>query len=236
VGWYCASMPRWRIAVGAAAAVCGAAVVSGCSTTPSSTVSNTPALPTGKGTASEKAALLTTDDLQAIAGAPTDLAVDSSKQPVGLFQEPDTRGPCGAQISIPDLSTAALDQFGSAGISGFQTVVDLSVAKATAFTTAWAHDTRAGCHSYTTLTNTGSSETVKLLAVLRLPPLVDQATGCVAKITTQGHSSGVYILVFRSGGRVVIDGMITATPLSDAFGNGFATAAESKLNASLAGS
>jgi hypothetical protein len=217
----------------AAVGVAVASALSACSSTPAPTRSLTPAIPTGRGTASEKEALLTTNDLRAIPGAPTQIEVDSSKQPSGVYRDPDQIAPCGQRLEIPASSQTEIRQFGAATVDGFQLVVDVSVARATAFVTAWQKDTRPGCPPSRSLTNTGSTQTQVLVSSIPLPHLVDQETGALLRITNLGHTLDTYGLIFRSGGRIELDVVLCLQPLSTTFGNGFALKAEMKLNASL---
>ena len=116
---------------------------------------------------------MTTSDLQGIPGAPTDIKVDSPKQPNSIYQDPDQIGPCGKRLAIPKASKFAISEFGTATFNGFQLVIDVPVMRASAFVTAWQNDTRPGCPSSSSLTNTGSKQTQELVSALPLPSLVD---------------------------------------------------------------
>jgi hypothetical protein len=220
-----------RAAAGVVAGLIALMGVSSCSSsTPRSLHSNTPAIATGAGSSSQKSALLTTDDLRAIPGAPADIRVASPDQPTSLYQNPDQIGPCGQKLAIPTSSRIAVREFGSASLNGFQMVLDVSAARATAFVTAWQDDTRPGCPPSSSRTNTGSTQTQTLVAAIPLPDLVDQATGALLRITNMGQTLAAYALVFRSGGRLDFNVLFSAKPLSSAFGNGFAQRAETALN------
>jgi hypothetical protein len=176
---------------------------------------------------------LTTNDLRAIPGAPTQIEVDSSKQPSGVYRDPDQIAPCGEKLEIPASSRTEIRQFGAATVDGFQLVVDVSVAKATAFVTAWQKDTRPGCPPSRSLTNTGSTQSQVLVSSIPLPRLVNQETGALLRITNMGQTLDAYGLIFRSGGRIALDVFLCAQPLPTAFGNGFVLKAEMMLNASV---
>jgi hypothetical protein len=210
-----------------------AAALTSCSSTPSALRSKTPPLRTGTGSASEKRALLTTADLQGIPGAPADILVDSPNQPNTVDQNPDVIGPCGRKFTMPASPHMAISEFGTATFNGFQIVIDVSVGRATAFVTAWKNDTTPGCPPSSSRTNTGSTQTQELLSAIPLPHLVNQETGALLRISNMGHTLGAYALVFRSGGRLEFNTLISAQPLSSAFGNGFALKAETELNASV---
>jgi hypothetical protein len=222
-------MARWRAVVLAVAAAATAAALGGCSSTPAPPASKTPALPTNKGTASQREALLSTADLRAIPGAPAGLGVDAG----GLYEDPNQIAPCGEKLAIPASSKTAIRPFGTTTLHGFQLIVDVSVTRATAFITAWEHDTRPGCPPSSILTNTGSTQTQVLAAVLPLPSLVDQETGSLLKITNAGHTFDVYGLIMRARGRIEFDALISLQPLTTTFGEDFALKAETKLDASL---
>jgi hypothetical protein len=214
-------------------AAIAAVALAGCGTTPAPLRSDTPTIPTSTGTASEKQALLTTADLRAIPGAPAGIEADPSGGGNTLYRDPNQIGPCGEKLPLPVSSSTAVRPFDSATLEGFQVIVDLPVATATAFVTAWQKDTRPGCPASRSVTNTGSTQTQSLVSSLSLPTLVDQASGALLQLSTMGHTFDTYALVFRTGGRLEVDALIATRPLSAEFGNGFVTEAEKTLNSSM---
>ena len=208
-------------------------VLSGCSSAPSSPASNSAALPPGPATSSQQFALLTARDVSAIPGAPGGVAVVPSEKGT-LFQDPDPRSPCGARVTLPDLSQSAHVTFDAASFGAFQVVVDQSVQKATAFATAWQRDTRPGCPPSTSRTSTGSTQISQLVGPISMPRLVDQETGALLTVNDNGQTVDAYGMVLRSGGRLELDVLISPVPLTQAFVLGFALAAESKLRRSVA--
>ena len=115
-------MPRWR-AVIVAVAVVATGALGGCSSTPVAPASKTPALPTNRGTASQRDALLTTAELKAIPGAPAGIEVDAG----GLYEDPNQIAPCGEKLAIPASAATAIRPFGAAALHGFQLIVDVPV-------------------------------------------------------------------------------------------------------------
>jgi hypothetical protein len=171
-------------------------------------------------------------DVSAIPGAPAGIVVVPSEKGQ-LFQDPDPRSPCGARVTLPDLSQSAHVTFDAASFGAFQVVVDQPVPMATAFVTAWERDTRPGCPPYTSRTNTGSTQISELVGPIPMPRLVDQATGAFLTVNDRGQTVDTYGMVVRSGGRLELDVLISPGPLTEAFVLGFARAAESKLKGSL---
>jgi hypothetical protein len=214
--------------------VFGASLVSGCATSaPSLPPSKTPALPNGGGTPSQQAALLTTSDLRAIPEMPGNARVSPPSKQGTLFQDPDTTSPCGARVTVPNLSNGANTQFESAIFAGFQSVVDLPLEAAVSFTTAWETDTRTGCPPYKTQTNTESTQTSDLVATIPMPNLVDQATGAWLTITNMGQTFDAYEFLLRSAGRVDLVVLFGPNPLPNDLPNELAKRMETKLKASL---
>ncbi len=150
-----------------------------------------------------------------------------------LFEDPDPTSPCGARVTLPDLSQSAHVTFDAAAFGAFQVVVDEPASMATAFATAWQSDTRPGCPPYTSRTNTGSIQISELLDSIPVPRLVDQATGALIMVNDNGQTVDTDAMVLRSGGRLELDVLISPRPLAEAFVVGFARAAESKLKGSL---
>ena len=178
---------------------------------------------------------MTTNELQALPGAPAGLTVAPSRKG-SLFQDPDPRSPCGARVTLPDFSQGTQIQFQSATLAAFQVVVDQPVPGAAAFVTAWQKDTRTGCSPFTSRTNTGSTQISQLVASIPMPTLVDQATGAWSTINDNGQTVDSYGMILRSGGRLELDVLITQAPLPLSFVAGFAREAESLLKASLSAS
>jgi hypothetical protein len=213
-----------------AALLCVAGVVAGCSS-PSKAPTNTPLLQPGSGTSSERAALLTTSEVLAIPGAPSDAVVTPGQRNV-LFEDPDPRAPCGARVTIPDLSQGVDIQIASSSLVGVQIVVDMPETDAAAFVTAWEGNSRTGCPPYVSQTNTGVSQINELTALIPMPDLVDQATGAWITVNSRGQTANTYGMILRSGGRLELDVLIAPQPLSMTFVVGFARAAESALKSS----
>lgn len=210
-------------------AACGC----GTSTPSSSPTSLTSPLPANVGTQSLKAALLTTHDLQAVPGAPADIRTTEPTGASSVFTDPDPRGPCGARIPYPDFSTGATLAIQSSQLAGAEVAVDLPGAHAADFLSAMQADTHSGCPAYRSTTNIGTTQTARFIAPLPMPASVDQAIGDQMSITSGGQTVDVYILAVRSGKRLEFFFLLSPAPLAKSFVYGLATAAGSKLKASM---
>jgi hypothetical protein len=211
------------------------AAASGCSTsTPSSSsTSLTSPFPANAGTQSLKAALLTTNDLQAVPGAPSDIRTIEPTGANSVFTDPDPRGPCGAHIPYPNFSTGATLAIQSSQLAGAEVAVDLPDAQAADFLAAMQADTHFGCPAYRSTTNTGTTQTARFIASLSMPASVDQAIGDQFSITSGGHTVDVYLLAIRSGKRLDFLLLLSPAPLAKSFISRLATAATAKLKASV---
>lgn len=209
---------------------------SGCGTsTPSSSpTSLTAPFPANAGTQSLKAALLTTNDLQAVPGAPSDIRTTAPTGANSVFRNPDPRGPCGAHIPYPNFSTAATLAIQSSQLTGVEMAVDLPGAQAADFLSAMQADTHLGCPAYRSTTNIGTTQTARFIASLSMPASVDQAIGDQLSITSGGYTADVYVLAARSGKRLAFYLLGSPAPLAKAFISRLATAAAARLKASMA--
>jgi hypothetical protein len=223
----------WRVPAVMALLVAAATVAASCSSSPSAPRSKTPLLAPGRGTSSQRAALLAAADFALIPGSPAGVEVTPASQRATLFQDPDARTPCGERVTLPDFSQGAQVQFDSTTFAAIQVVIDLPGSEATSFITAWQKGTRAGCPPYISKTNTGSSQIADLVAVIPMPNLVDQATGTWSTLNDNGQTVNSYGLILRSGRRLEFDVLIAPAPLPEAFVLGFARLAESALKNSL---
>jgi len=223
-----------RVVLSLAALFGGAVILCGCSSDPApSSLSTTPAIPTDMGTASERAALLTTAELTEIPGLPPGISVNAPSSQGALFEDPDPTSPCGTPVAHLDLADAANNEIVSSSLNGFQSVIDLPVREAMAFITAWKAGTRPGCPPYTSVTNTGVSETSDLVTSLVPPHAVDQAACAWLRITEMDQTINTYWLVLRAGGRLEFDLLASPTAQSTGVVDAFAQAAELKLKSSL---
>jgi hypothetical protein len=205
----------------------------GTSTPSSSPTSLTSPLPANVGTKSLNAALLTTNDLQAVPGAPSDIRTIEPTGPNSVFTDPDPRGPCGAHIRYPDFSTGATLAIQSFRLAGTEVAVDLPGAQAADLLSAMQADTHVGCPAYRSTTNVGTTQTARFIASLPMPASVDQAIGEHMSITSGGRTVDAYLLAVRSGKRLVLFLLLSSAPLAKSFTSRLATAAAAKLKASM---
>jgi hypothetical protein len=213
------------IAVGA----CGC----GTSTPSSSPTSLTTPLPVNAGSQPLKAALLTTNDLEAIPGAPADIRTIEPTGASSIFTDPDPRGPCGAHIPYPNFSMGAALAIQSTQLAGAEVAVDLPGSQAAEFLSAMQADTTSGCPAYRSTTNIGTTQTARFIAPLPMPASVDQAIGDQMTITSGGRTVDAYLLAVRSGKRLEFAILYSPAPLAKSFVYGLTTAVAAKLKASM---
>jgi hypothetical protein len=207
----------------------------GCSTsTPSSSpTSLTSPLPLNAGSQSLKAALLTTNDLEAVPGAPADIRTIEPTGASSVFTDPDPRGPCGAHIPYPNFSTGATLAIQSSQLAGAEVAVDLPGSQAADFLSAMHADTHPGCPAYRSTTNIGTTQTATFIAPLPMPASVDQAIGDQMSITSGGQTVDACLLAVRSGKRLEFAILSSPAPLAKSFVYGLAIAVAAKLKASM---
>lgn len=118
-------------------------------------------------TAATASPTLTTGDLRAIPGLPTDVrvaAIDTTK----IFENPDPRGPCGAKIPQPSFKNAAGVAISGTGLVGDQLVTELPSGQAAAYVRAMIQDGHTPCPQYTSTTNTGATQIVTPLGAVEV--------------------------------------------------------------------
>jgi hypothetical protein len=180
-----------------------AVVVASCSSGSGSQRSETPRISEPSRQAELSGALLTNADLQHIPGLPSDIAVKSVDD-MKLFEDPDPRGPCGARVAQPDLSTGAVIGISAQAVQGFEAVVELPVTAAENYLRALREDARPGCAAYDSTTNTGSTQHVRLIRPVDIGAAGDERTAGLLEISNEGHTFEAFELAVRSGGRVAL--------------------------------
>jgi hypothetical protein len=175
--------------------------------------SRTPQITVKSGTELD-AALLSTDDLRAVKGLADDVHAVALNE-LDVFQDPDPRAPCGKKIAALDLSNAAGIGVASTTLQGAQLVVRLDEQAATDRLDALRGDAREGCAAYETTTNRGTTQTVMLDGVPRLPPLADQSIATTS--TIEGGETTVHksLVVIRKAGVIAVLVVFGSEPLGD---------------------
>jgi len=196
--------------------------------------SKTPVIPFGQGTASQRAAVLTLTDLERLPRAPADIQVTPPGNQENLYQDSDPRGFCGARIALPDLSKGTSVEFTSATMGGAQAVIDLGKTAATAVVDALSADNRPGCAGYQSLTNTGTTQDVKLVKSIPTPKSIDQATAGLLTISNGGPHVNAYTFFLRQGGRLDFTFMLSESQLPQTFISALLNMLAQKLRNSFA--
>jgi hypothetical protein len=163
--------------------------------------------------------LLSSDDIENVPGSPDDLV----RQPVedaSLFENPDPRGPCGAEVTQPDFADAAISVFGTPEAPHAfvtQAVWDLPAGVAQEFLEEERADLIPGCPPYTSETPFGEQR-VELLGEVALPQLEADALAIRLRIrTSEGPTLYAGSLLVRKGSRLSNIGMFAENPVSEAF-------------------
>jgi hypothetical protein len=121
---------------------------------------------------------------------------------VNLADNPDPRGPCGAEITQPDLAQGESIAITSASILGFQGVLVPKELSAEDYLDANLEDATEGCPPWTSTTNTGSTQTVTLVDVVpeqTVPDGIDQQLGFVLKVEDSGQTAYAGLVLLRAG-------------------------------------
>lgn len=186
------------------------------------------------GTLPEKLALLTTHQVSDLPGAPSGIKAAPLGHGISLFSQSGAQqGPCGQAINIhvdqKTIARGAGRAFQSDSISGYQYVIDLPGSVATDFLTDWQKQLHPGCPAYTNTNPYGQVQTTKLLSVVPIPTAVDQAIGVLEEVDSGESSVGVYTFALRMGRRLEVLAVFVQQPLSETFGRGLVSLAESRL-------
>lgn len=198
--WGCASVSMF----------CVAASFAGCGVSESSR-SQTPRIE--ERAASElTSSLLTTADLRSVPGLPRDVEA-VSLDVVGLYENPDPRGPCGAKIHTPAPSRSRGVGLRSQQDFGWEFVFGLSLAEAKAYVGSVIADTRAGCPEHRSTTNTGSVQRVRLERIVDVGAVGDEQVASTFALTNNGHTMRGAQITIRKANRVAE--VVFFTPFSD---------------------
>jgi hypothetical protein len=99
---------------------------------------------------------------------------------------------------------------------GFEAAASLSIALAKALFQLNESDVHVGC-SYQSTTNTGSTQSVKLIGQISMPQIVSESLGLVVTITTSGEEFGAYEMLMRKGSTVAALIIFASSPLKPDF-------------------
>ena len=183
-------------------------------------ISQTPRITTGVAPAQLSADLVGADDLRA-SGFPADAQLVPVND-VKVFEDPDPRGPCGAPVPKPDLSHAAGVGIRSSAVSGVEFVTSLPAQQATTFVSAYLDDSRPGCPSFESTTNTGSRQHMTLVRVVDVGAVGDQHLGAVMEFSNQGQSGRASLVLLRKHNLVALATLISANDPPDSLLRGLA--------------
>ena len=179
----------------ALAIVGGLVACSGSAQTTSGADSNTPRIESRDTTL--RAGLVTLPELRRVIGLSGVRSVSLKGAP--FFLDPDPRGFCGARLMQPDLSKGATAVFEADGVTVTDTVLRLDEATARRFLDAVVVDTRPGCRSFQSQTNTGATQTVVPGVVIQLSSVADQQTASTASFTVNGQTGYAGEVLLRHG-------------------------------------
>ena len=147
--------------------------------------SNTPHVTVDEEQSDASDVLLEPEDLDGLRGFAELEAQDINDLP--LFENPDTRGPCGGAVPAAPLEGAV----GRAFVSDSQSVVELVVAataETTAFVEAVVEDSHAAvCEPYDSQTNTGATQHVSNIRIIDVSGVDDLAAAWTSTITVEGQ-------------------------------------------------
>jgi hypothetical protein len=212
-------------AVGALAIMCALVACSGSAQTTSGADSNTARIQSGDATL--RGGLVALAELRRVIGLSGVRSVPLKGAP--FFQDPDPRGFCGARVMQPDLSKGATTVFEADGVTVTDTVLRLDEATAKGFLDAWIADTRPGCPSFQSQTNTGATQTFVPGAVIQLPSVADQQTASTASITVNGQTGFVGEVLLRRGALISFGLIFAGGPVPAQTVQQFATTMNTSL-------
>jgi hypothetical protein len=131
-------------------------------------------------------------------------AIDSSE--MNISKNPDPRGPCGAVVPQPDLTAGAAEGITAGNLSGIESVLRPTDPTAEEFMTNTLADARSDCPPWTSTTDTGSKQTVTLIAIVHppMPPSIDQSFVGLLRIEDSGQMADAGFVAMRRGDRLLI--------------------------------
>jgi hypothetical protein len=197
--------------------------------------SNTPQIHFRGHSLALKVVLLTEDDVQGLPDVPGGFKVGAINKTSGLYQDPDPRLPCGQKIPATagaNTGAAVGEEMPYSDGEGFEAAASLSIAQAKALFKLNESDVHVGC-SYQSTTNTGSTQSVKLVGQISMPQIVSESLGLVVTITTSGQEFGAYEMLMRNGSTVAALIIFADSPLKPDFVLALARKAETRLTGQL---
>jgi hypothetical protein len=173
--------------------------------------------------------LLRAEDLRRVEEFGPEVVVRGAEG-VELYENPDTRGPCGAQIEQPDLTSGGIVTFTTPEVTGFEAVIELAERDADQYFDALEADTDSGCPDWESRTNQGLLQTGQLLEVHHLDVDVDRSWGASLKILVDGQSAYVAAIALETGQNVAIINVFSRVSIESEMVVGIASEAAARLS------
>ena len=194
-------------------------IVPACTVSVERSEPSTPQITQGADDPSLENSLLSLAEVLGARGAPDGL-VERPVEDAALFENPDPRGPCGAEVSQPDNQEAAIVAFVTPEpprFSSFHAVWELPTGEAKGYVDAYRADARPGCPTFESTIPDGTKQKVELLEIVEIPDLGDSAVAIVARITVPETSAyAVSSMVYR-GDRLSVFSGFSEDPISAKF-------------------
>lgn len=169
-----------------------------------------------------EAALLTQTQLRQVPGLPT--AEVAPLTDLGVFEDPDPRGPCGARVPKLALTDTAMITITAQNIrGGAQLVVRLPSGDAKRYLDARQANTSRGCAPYEFKSPDGVNQRVQLVRVVRLHREFEQALAVVTALTVGERVRAATQIEVRRGDILARTVIYTNLPLSNTAVRGIAS-------------
>lgn len=156
--------------------------------------------------------LLTGSDVAAIEALDLSTATDFNDVPT--FENPDLRGPCGGVMPELDLAGAAGRAFVGTSSTAHAIVLE-SDAERRRVLLALQADADEPCGSFESTTNTGHTQLVSDISLLKFPVDDVDAVGWTSKIEVGLQSVYGGVWLFETDGRIALIQYVRAVPVSE---------------------
>jgi hypothetical protein len=193
----------------------------------------TPQITEGSDDEDLQSSLLSLSEVAALPSAPDGLT-EQSVEDAAFFENPDPRGPCGAEIHQPEPRDAGIIAFVTTkrpGFTSFHAVWELPAGEAEGYVDEWLADTRPNCPAFESTIPDGSQQQVQLLEVVDLPGLQNRAVATISRITVPDAPAPTYVgaSMLYSGRCLSLFAAFSENPVSSRFLQQLSLAAADKL-------
>lgn len=173
--------------------------------------------------------LLSVDDLSSIEDAPPGLR-EMGTDDLPVYENPDPRGPCGAELEQPRMGTGDRVMFNAEGVVIVEELFDLGASKAEEALASYSEDIDPDCPTFTSQTHTSSVQSNDFLHEVELPAEAGDAVATMSYVRMEGGLPAYAgTAMFRVDGTIGLVAIMSGSEIPDATLQDLTTAAVAKL-------